>query len=122
MHDLPVAYSQIFEKTRLTLWGTQVRWDDKWGAFVTHEAADRGVVPVWERFETPSTDEEAPAPSFIVMREVDCYQHAWRTTGVVSFPAANLEGPARFERAGDGWQVADAGSEVGSIYGSVCRR
>jgi hypothetical protein len=54
---------------------------------------------------------------------MDCGQHVWRTTGVVSFPAANLEGPARFEASSEAWRSAaeDAG-EVRSIYGSVCRR
>jgi hypothetical protein len=57
---------------RLVLWGTQVRWDDHWRAYVTHEVPDRAVAPVWERFETPSADAGGAAPSFIVMREMDC--------------------------------------------------
>ena len=112
-----------WRSARLTLWGAQVRWDDTWRAFVTHETADRAVVPVWERFETPSADAAAPAPSYVVMREMDCGRHAWRTTGVVSFPEANLEGKARFEPSSEGWRSpAEDADEVGPIYGSVCRR
>ena len=117
------AHGQTWREARLTLWGTQVRWDDAWRAFVARENADRVVVPVWERFETPNPEANAPAPSYVVMREMDCGQHLWRTTGVVSFPAANLEGQARFEASSEAWRPAagDAG-EVPSIYGSVCRR
>lgn len=112
-----------WRQARLTLWGAQVRWDEAWRGFVTHETADRAVVPVWERFETPSTDAAAPAPSYVVMREMDCGRRAWRTTGVVSFPQPNLEGDARFEPSSEAWRsAADGGEEVGSIYGSVCRR
>ncbi len=108
---------------RLALWGTQVRWDQAWRAYVTREAPDRAVVPVWERFETPSADAEAPAPSFIVMHEMDCGQHAWRTTGVIRYPAANLAGEASFQASEGGWRAAgEADSELAPIYGAVCRR
>jgi hypothetical protein len=119
----PAARADAWSGARLTLWGTQVRWDADWRAFVTHENPDRTVVPVWERFETPSTDVDLPAPSYIVMREMDCGQHVWRTVGVVRFPAANLKGEARFEPSDDPWRTAgEAGGEVVSIYGSICRR
>ena len=106
---------------RLTIWGTQVRWDPAWQAFVSSEIPNYAVVPVWERFETPTADAEAPAPSYVVMSEMDCGQHAWRTTGVVSFPGANLEGHARFQPSSEAWKPAD-GDDADSIYGSVCRR
>ena len=81
------------------------------------------MVPVWERFETPSANAEVPAPSFIVMREMDCGQHAWRTTGVIRYAAANLEGEASFQSATDGWRTAgEADTELAPIYGAVCRR
>jgi hypothetical protein len=54
------------------------------------------------------------------MSEMDCGQHAWRTTGVVSFPGANLEGQARFQPSSEAWRPAD--DDADSIYGSVCRR
>jgi hypothetical protein len=120
----PAAVSREAPKpARLALWGTQVRWDDRWRAYVTHEVADRAVIPVWERFETPSPDARVPAPSFIVMREMDCGQHAWRTVGVIHYAAANLAGEARFQPATDGWRAAgEADSELAPIYGAVCRR
>lgn len=116
------ASSAPWRGARLTLWGAQVRWDDKWRAFVSTEMPNYAVVPVWERFETPAAGPEGPAPSYVVMREMDCGQHAWRTTGVVSFPDANLEGQARFQPSSEGWRAADGDAEVDPIYGSVCRR
>jgi hypothetical protein len=110
-------------EARLTLWGTQVRWDDGWRAFVTNENPDRAVVPVWERFEPPSEGGGRPAPSYVVMRQMDCAQHVWRTVGVVRFPAANLMGEARYERSDEAWSAPwEAMGELGSIYGSICRR
>ncbi len=121
--QVAVARAELWSGARLTLWGTQERWDDHWRGFVTHENPDRTVVPVWERFETPSAEVDQPSPSYIVMREVDCGQHLWRTVGVVRFPAANLEGEALYEPSGDPWRAqGDARGEVISIYGSVCRR
>jgi hypothetical protein len=122
----PVAVSRLFEAptgARLALWGTQVRWDDRWRAYVTPEVPDRAVVPVWERFETPSAEIGAPAPSFIVMHEMDCGQHAWRTTGVIRYAAANLAGEPSFERAPGAWRGAgEADPQLAPIYGAVCRR
>lgn len=127
--DLPLLTKSVavhatsWREAKLTLWGAHVRWDDRWRAFVAGETPNYAIVPVWERFETPNPDASAPAPSYIVMREMDCGQHLWRTTGVVSFPAANLEGQARFEPASEGWRSpAEEGEDAGSIYGSVCRR
>ena len=119
----PAAQVASLHDAKLTQWGAQVFWDNHWRAFVARETPNYAVVPVWERFETPSADAHAPAPSYVVMREMDCGQHVWRTVGVVSFPAANLAGEARFEPSREGWRspAEDAG-EVGSIYGSVCRR
>lgn len=113
---------ETWRQARLTLWGAHVRWDDAWGAFVAPETPNYAVVPVWERYETPQPDAASPAPSFVVMREMDCGQHLWRTTGVVTFPAANLKGPARFEPSREGWRPPTDDARVGSIYGSVCRR
>lgn len=119
----PAAAADAWSGARLTLWGTQVRWDARWRAFVTHENPDRAVVPVWERFETPSADIDRPSPSYIVMREMDCGRRVWRTMGVVRFPAANLKGEARFEPSDAPWRPpGEAGAEVVSIYGSICRR
>ena len=107
---------------RLTLWGAQVRWDDKWHAFVSTELPNYAVVPVWERYETAAADAAGPAPSYVVMREMDCGQRIWRTTGVVSFPGANLKGQARFQPSTEGWKPAEGDDAADSIYGSVCRR
>lgn len=109
--------------SRLALWGSQVRWDETWGAFVTHETADRGVVPVWERFETPSADAEKPAPSFIVTRELDCGRHQWRTTALIRYAGANLAGAPEVQAVAEDWRAGDdAGAELQPIYGAVCRR
>ena len=116
------ASAAPWRSARLTLWGTQVHWDQTWRAFVSSELPNYAVVPVWERFETPTANAQSPAPSYVVMREMDCGQHAWRTTGVVSFPGANLEGQARFQPSSEAWRSADGGDDVDSIYGSVCRR
>ena len=119
----PPAHATASRDAKLTQWGAQVFWDENWRAFVAREIPNYAVVPVWERFETPQAGPDAPAPSYVVMREMDCGQHAWRTVGVVRFPAANLEGEARFEPSKEGWRSpAEDSGEVGSIYGSVCRR
>jgi hypothetical protein len=118
----PAASAAPWGEARLTLWGAQVRWDDRWHAFVSTELPNYAVVPVWERYETPAAGADRPAPSYVVMREMDCGQHAWRTTGVVSFPAANLEGQARFQPSSEDWKPADGDDDADSIYGSVCRR
>lgn len=116
-------HTSPWREARLTLWGAQVRWDETWRAFVARETPDWAVVPVWERFETPAADAAAPAPSYVVMREMDCGRHAWRTTGVVSFPQPNLEGEGRFEPSSEAWRSPDEDpGDAGSIYGSVCRR
>lgn len=126
VHPAAIAVSRLPEApkaARLVLWGAQVRWDERWRAYVTHETPDRAVVPVWERFETPSADAELPAPSFIVMHEMDCGQHAWRATGVIRYAAANLAGEASFQPATGGWRAAgEADSELAPIYGAICRR
>jgi hypothetical protein len=122
VHDLSAEHSQALGRARLVLWGTQVSWSERWGVFATPEVPNYGVAPVWERYETPSPDAEAPAPSFIVMREMDCRQGTWRTTGVVSYPSANLKGEARFERSGEGWRAPETTGDTGSIYRLVCRR
>lgn len=122
VHGLSAEHSQALGRARLAVWGTQVSWSERWGAFAANEVADYGVAPVWERFETPSANPEAPAPSFIVMLEMNCRQRAWRTTGMVSYPSANLGGEPHFERSGEGWQAPETAGDAGSIYRLVCRR
>ncbi len=126
MHSVPAAVSRpakALKPARLVLWGAQVRWDNTWRAYVTHETADRAIVPVWERYETPSVDDETPAPSFVVMRDVDCGLHVWRTTGVIRYAAANLAGEASFQPSQEDWRAAgEADPELAPIYGAVCRR
>ena len=109
--------------SRLALWGSQVRWDEAWRAYVAHETPDRGVVPVWERFETPNADIERAAPSFIVTRELDCGRRLWRTTAMITYAGANLAGPPEVQPVAEDWrEPAAAGAELLPIWGAVCRR